>query len=268
VLVALRAGKITEREREAASGTDWLSLMPGDVTIGLANELKGRLPTNAARVDIADLKARRVRAVPLLLQTGLLSLVAGEPAQCRAPNEYARRSLQLMVSSALALGPAGLAPLAAALRARDRAAFAAVVEFIFSRIPRILFKRDSGGAVNPREAVFHASLFTAIVATAAPDVIVEIESASLAGRADILIRFSGAASAEVWLIGVALGDKATAKLGQVQAYAQALEKSTTVYCCAILVKAGDGVKSASQSAGAVLVTTAWSVRKDGVWAAV
>jgi hypothetical protein len=70
------------------------------------------------------------------------------------------------------------------------------------------------------------------------------------------------------VIDVALGDKATAKLGQVQAYAQALDKSTTVYCCAILVRAVKGDKSASQSAGAALVTTAWSVRKGGVWAAV
>ena len=159
-----------------------------------------------------------------------------------------------------------LAPLQAALRARDRAAFSDFAKVLFSRIPRMLFKRDSGGAVGPREAVFHAAFFSALMATAPPGVSVEIEAASLSGRADILVRFSGVQPAEAWVIDVALGDKATAKLGQVQAYAQALSESA-VYCCAILVRAGKGAKSASSAAGAVLVTTAWSTRKDGVWAA-
>jgi len=267
VLVALHSGSISERELDGASGTDWLSLTPGDVAVGLAQELGAGVRTVASRVDVVDLSARRVRAVPLLLQTGLLSLVAGQPAQCRAPNEYARRSLQLMVSSALAVGPVVLAPLAAALRARDRVAFSDLAKRLIAQIPRTLFKRDAGDAVGPREAVFHAALFSALMATATPGVSVEIEASSLAGRADILVRFSGAQPAEAWVIDVALGDKATAKLGQVQAYAQALSEPD-VYCCAILVRAAKGVKSASASAGAALVTTAWSARKGGVWAVI
>ena len=116
VLVSLRAGTITERELDAASGTNWLSLTPGEVVDGLATELQAGANSEPASVDIADLEARRVRAVPLLLQTGLLSLVAGDPRQCRPPNEYARRSLQRMVATALKVEPATLAPFAAALR--------------------------------------------------------------------------------------------------------------------------------------------------------
>ena len=177
VLAALSAGFISERELEGSSGAEWLSLAPGDVAVGLAQELEAGVSTDMARVDVADLRARRVRAVPLLLQTGLLSLVAGQPEQCRAPNEYARRSLQSMVSSALAVRPAELAPLAAALSARDRAAFSHFATLLFARIPRTLFKGDPGGAVDPREAVFHAALFAALMATAPPGVTVGIEVA-------------------------------------------------------------------------------------------
>ena len=229
-------------------------------------ELQAGALAEPASVDVADLEARRVRAVPLLQQTGLLSVVAGRPGLYCAPNEYARRSLQRMVATALKVGPTMLAPFADALHSRDRAAFSAAATLLFEQIPRPLFKRSDGGGGKPREAVYHAALFAALMATAAPNVSVEIEAASLAGRADILVRFSGAAPAEAWVIDVALGANATAKLGQVQAYAQALSEPT-VYCCAMLVRAGAGVKPASVSAGPALVTSAWSVRKDGVWAA-
>jgi hypothetical protein len=61
------------------------------------------LSTNHEALDaqaIFSLEEQRVRAVPLLLQTGLLTLepgpaVAGRPQQCRAPNEYGRRSLSI-----------------------------------------------------------------------------------------------------------------------------------------------------------------------------
>jgi hypothetical protein len=262
VLVALRAGVITERELDGASGTDWLGLAPGDVAAGLAQELGAGVRTDVARFDIADLKARRVRVVPLLLQTGLLSLVAGQPAQCRAPNEYARGSLQRMVSTALEVAPVALAPLAAALNARDRAAFSDFASLLFARIPRTLFKVDPGGAVGPREAVYHAALFAALMAAAPPGVSVEIEASSLPGRADIIVRFSPP-RAEAWVIDVALGANAKAKLGQVQAYALALSEPD-VYCCAVLVRAGKGTRSASAAAArGALVTTAWSARGGG-----
>ena len=104
------------------------------------------------------------------------------------------------------------------------------------------------------------------MAAAPPGVSVEIEASSLPGRADILVRFPGAPRAEAWVIDVALGANAKAKLGQAQAYALALSEPD-VYCCAILVRAGKGVKSASAAAGAVLVTTAWSTRDGSTWVA-
>jgi hypothetical protein len=261
VLVALLEGTITERELDGASGTDWLSLTPGDVTVSLAQELAGGLLADVARVDIADLKARSVRAVPLLLQTGLLSLVVGKPAQCRAPNEYARRSLQHMVSNALVQGPAALAPLAVALRARDRAAFSTATTLLFEQIPRTLFK-TSKGDVRPREAVYHAALFSALKATAPPNVDVQIQVSSARGLADIVITFSDAPHAAAWVIEVGLGSKAAAKLPQAQQYAQALGVSD-VSCCAIVVDADS--KSASVAAGGAIGAYAWSQRVHGAW---
>ena len=84
------------------------------------------------------------------------------------------------------------------------------------------------------------------------------------GRADILVRFPGAQRAEAWVIDVAVGTSAKAKLGQVQAYALALSEPD-VYCYAILVQAGPGAKSASVAADAALVTSAWSTRSGGAW---
>ena len=264
VLTALKAGRITTTEMEGASGTDWLGLTPSSVVAGLAASLQKGVPMNIASVDVTDLKAQRVDVVPLLLQLGLLLPVAGQPTVCRPPNEYAQRSLQLMVSSALVVSPAELAPLAAALRARDRAAFSAFATLLLARIPRTLFKKSAAGAAaSPREAVFHAALFAALVATAPPSVSVEIEASSLPGRADILVRFSGA-RAEAWVIDIALGTNATAKLGQVQQYALALSEPD-VYCCAILVQAGKGVKSASSAGVAAPVSWAWSTRSGGAW---
>ena len=118
VLAALEAGAITECELGAASGTNWLGLVPGSVVTGLAEELlKAGAPAVKMSVDIASIiEARRVHVVPLLLQTGLLSLVPGQSDLCRPPNEYARRSLQLMAATALDAAPAALAGFAAALR--------------------------------------------------------------------------------------------------------------------------------------------------------
>jgi len=125
-------------------------------------------------------------------------------------------------------------------------------------------KRDAGGAVGPREAVSYAALFAALMATAPPSVVVGIEVASLHGRADIFVRFLGAPRAEARVIDVALGANAKAKLGQVHAYALALSEPD-VYCCAILVRASPGVKSASAAVSGVHVTTAWSTRSGGAW---
>jgi len=51
--------------------------------------------------------------------------------------------LQRMVATALKVEPATLAPFAAALRSRDRAAFSAAVRLLFEQIPRTLAWRAS-----------------------------------------------------------------------------------------------------------------------------
>ena len=262
VLVSLRAGTITERELDAASGTNWLSLTPGEVVDGLATELQAGANSEPASVDIADLEARRVRAVPLLLQTGLLSLVAGDPRQCRPPNEYARRSLQRMVATALKVEPATLAPFAAALRSRDRAAFSTAVTRLFELIPRTLFKRDSGGDVGPREAVYHAALFVALKAAEFSNITVQIQSSSQQGVADIVVLFKGAPPTAAWVIEIGVGKDAAAKLPQAQRYALAID-AADVFCCAIVVD--KHAKSASVTANNAALALAWSHRKDGAW---
>jgi len=102
VLKALEARAISERELEAATGANWLGMSPVNVLERLAVELKDGLASDLPIVDLSGLKGGRVRALPLLLQTGLLSLVAGHPQRCGPPNEYARRSLQSMVANAIA----------------------------------------------------------------------------------------------------------------------------------------------------------------------
>ena len=255
VLEALRAGTITERELAAASGIDWLSLTPGDVVQGLAMELQTGALAAPLSVNVADLESRRVRAVPLLLQTGLLSVVPERPGLYFAPNEYARRSMQLMVATALEVKSTTLAPFAAALHSCDREAFTAAVKLLFQQIPRTLFKRDSGGDVGPREAVYHAALFAALKATALPDVDVQIQSSSIHGVADIIVTFSGATA---WVIEIGLGSDAAAKLPQALQYAQTVSEAN-VFCCAIVVNAD--LKSASlAAAGNAAVSVAWLQR--------
>jgi hypothetical protein len=259
--MALRAGVISMRELEAASGTNWLSLTPGAVIEGLAQELQAEDPADAASFDIADLEAQRVHAVPLLLQTGLLSVVAGQPTQRHAPNEYARRSLQRMVSTALQTSPVTLAPFAAALRSRDRAAFSSAVTSLIEKIPSGIFKRDGGEISKTREASYHAALFTALVSTAPSDVIVQIEAASLRGRADIIIRFAGPPHPAAWVVDVGLGSKPAAKLPQARDYSRALDEPD-VYVCAVVIKR---VRPVSVAPGGEAVAIQWMRRVHGVW---
>jgi hypothetical protein len=265
-------GAITEREMEAASGTNWLGLTPGAVVAGLAEERLAGVRAVTTSVYIAELEARRVHVVPLLLQTGLLSLVRGQPGLCRPPNEYARRSLQRMVTVALAAAPAALAGFAAALRGRDRAAFEAATRLLFEQLPRTLFKRavdDERGAL--REAVYHAALFGALTACAPPGVDVQPQAPTHRGAADIVVRFAGAGAAPpaaaVWVLEVGMGggdDAAAAKLQQPQAYARAVAAEAEVHCCAILVAEVLPASAAADrvGGGAELVACAWSRRTD------
>jgi hypothetical protein len=240
VLLALRTGNISEKEMEAASGTNWLSLTPDAIVNGLAKEMVQFNQISLLKIDIADLEAKRIGVVPLLLQTGLLSLVVGKPSTvCSAPNEYARQSLQKMVSTALLTKQSTLMSMTNALQSRDRVAFSTEVKLLFERLPRTLFKRDSGGIVGPREAVYHAALFSALKSTAPHGIDVQIQVFSLRGIADIIIKFAADQMnpAVAWVFEIGVGNNCTtaSKLIQAQEYAIALNEPT-VYCCGIVVK--------------------------------
>ena len=164
-------------------------------------ELQVGALTELASFDVADLEARSVRVVPLLLQTGLLSLVAGTPAQCRAPNEYARRSLQRLVAKVLSLPPAKILPLTAALRARDRAAFAAMAHLLVAKTPRTIMKQAPDGVDENlvRESAYHSLLFGALIAAAPSGVDVYVEVSVNVGVADIVVKFAGEQPV-VWIL--------------------------------------------------------------------
>jgi hypothetical protein len=219
MLAALRAGTISERELggepSAALGADWLRLTPGVVMEGLAQELQNEYCAKELRVNIAEVDAQRVHVVPLLQKMGLLSIVAGQPTQHHAPNEYARRSLQRMqlapneyarcslqrmVSHALQTPLATLAPFAAALRSRDRAAFSMAVTSLLEKIPRTIFQREGGVNAAMREAAYQAALFAALVSSAPDGVYVQIKATERSGRADIILRFTGPPHPAAWAL--------------------------------------------------------------------
>jgi hypothetical protein len=170
--------------------------------------------------------------------------------------------MQQMVSTALKVELTTLAPFAAAQRSRSRAAFSAAVARLFEQLPRTIFKHDGQEKEKPREAVYHASLFSALKATEQSGVNVQIQSASMRGVADIVVHFSGAPHAAAWVIEIGIGKDAAAKLPQAQDYAQALGVAD-VFCCAIVVN--EDVKSASVKAGGAALSVAWSQRVGSAW---
>ena len=273
VLKALQAGAISTREMEAASGTNWLGLAPASVIEGLVLELQRGVRASVASVDVADLEAQRVRVVPLLLQTGLLSAVQGQPLQCRPPNEYARQSLQRMVETALAVEPAALAPFAAALHARDRGAFIAATRGLFERIPRSLLKKSAGGDKRVlRESTYHAALFSALMASAPLGVVVTPQAPTHRGLADIVVCFPGV-QPQVWILELGVGGRAGdvgAKLVQAQAYSGAYPPAEhEAYCCAIIVAdvaAASSAPAGSSPSVGELVQHRWARRSQaGAW---
>ena len=227
------------------------------------------MSADTTQVNIADLESRSVHVVPLLLQTGLLSFVEGQPQQCRPPNEYARLSLQSMLKEALAASPAALHGFFDALSERDAAAFEAATSLIFEKLPRTLFKRTvAGERASLRESVYHGALGTALLICAPPGVTVEQQAATHRGLADIVVKFSGDAThpPAVWVLEVGIGGAcdAAAKVLQLQAYARAVDSQADVHCCAILIA---NVPPASSAKGRApfgsgdLVHFAWSQQR-------
>jgi hypothetical protein len=229
VLKSLRAGAISERELEAASGTNWLSLTPGAVVEGLAAELASGEASEASCVDIADLEAQRVRVVPLLLQTGLLSAVPGQPQLCRPPNAYARQSLERMMATATRTRTAKMPPFTAALELRDRVAFTALLRLVFADLPIKALPRT--------EATYHSALFCSLRWSAPPGVVVRLEAAQRSGASDIVIQFAGPKGAvdAVWIVEVAIGAPADMKPLQSLRYAENFGEEVAVLCCAMSV---------------------------------
>jgi hypothetical protein len=264
VLSALRAGVITQREMEAASGVNWLGLTPGDLVHSLAVELgRGTRSGSPASFDVADLEGRRVRAVPLLLQTGLLTVEPGQVQRCHPPNEYARASLQAMLTSALA-GEDGwqqctleFSALFSSLSKRSPAAFSDAAAQILRRVPGAMLKgsKAAGGSGGVRESGYHAALAGALVAGAPLGVRVELAASSMSGRADIVVRFGGGLA---WVLEIGVGRAGgTEKLQQAQAYG-CDQSESEVLCCSVVVAPQ---VSASAAGGATRrVDCAWSKR--------
>jgi len=259
VLLALDAGRLTATEMAAASGTDWLGLTPGAV-LQDAFFLAESIPRPADDlVDLAGFNDGRVHAVPLLLQTGLLSLIAGDAEACRPPNKYARVSLQRMLESALAVktDTLPLPALAAALEARDRAAFQAEATRLLEVVPNALIKVGV-----PREAPFHGALLGAILASVGASATVVPEMQFQRGRTDIVVTFP-LEPAATWIFEVGRGDSASelrSKHRQAEAYALGLSSSTTVTCCAILAGEPKPASAAAKRAGTVFGFS-WSQRQ-------
>ena len=272
VLTALEHGSITQFEMDASSGSNWLGLTPGDLALGLVGELQGgKKVEKASSFDIADLEKRRVRAVPLLLQAGLLSLVhpqlKAQPMLCRPPNKYARSSLNSMLQSAMDADSTGLdlamGDLHAALMLRSPGTFSEAVKALLLQLPSAMFKDAVTKKGEVREACFHASLACALLVSAQVGVRVDLESGSAGGRADIIVRFGDAA----WVLEVGVGGNSDAKLAQAQVYGEA-QTEKSVLCCAVVVT----TKGSASTAGAdgvppVQVTCTWSERTVALGAA-
>ena len=285
VLTALAMGELTELELDGASGTNWLGMTPSTVLHELMLKLQDPIPVAskfASSLDIADLQAHRVVVIPLLLQTGVLTLVPGLPTarelKCALPNEYARRSLQRMVETALP--GVKVSEMVAALHARSPKAFNAAARQMLERAPNTVLK--AGGT---RESLYQLGIFGAMCcALPYSDATVSAEYNTQRGKLDILAVFHRAPET-TWIIEVGIVENTTpkrgrgtqpprssqggageAKLEQAQQYAKAFPHPN-LYCCAALASAK--TQPASTGANGPIVTFAWSRRvrggDDPVW---
>jgi hypothetical protein len=244
VLCTLDEGEIAVREMAAARKVNWLGLSPRELSEELVRELVGRgAPVDNSLADIADLQSQHIRAIPLLLQIGLLSLhtgqktTQGQQLQYHPPNEYARRSLQVMAKNALSVSRSVLSSMNSSMVACDHGAFSAAAQLVLTQIPITLFKLSTSN--NPQKLCkdedFYGRLITAIFCTAPLGVCIIPQAASQVGLADIVVDFRGAQREVIWMID--LGEEGTAadKLAQVVLHAAAYGPSVEVLCCAMVV---------------------------------
>ena len=260
VLQALDAGTITTREMEAASGTNWLGLSPIVVLQRLAEDLQqpSNLKSSTASVDIANLEAQKVAVVPLLLQTGLLTVLPGRVQECRPPNEYARQSLERMLATAMDANTAKLPQFTAALQLRDRAAFTDLLRLVIADLPLKTLPHN--------ESAYHSALYCSLRWSAPLGVNIRLEDATRSGASDITIEFAGAKEVDtVWIVELGIDTPVDTKLAQAQRYAEHLDEKTNVLCCAMSVEhpvsasvTARQPKGTQSTAGAISVK--WSQR--------
>ena len=271
VLAALDAGEIAQKEAEGASESSWLGIAPRVLVEPLTAALLGGAPADASRACVADLPARRVDALPLLLQLGLLSPTPGRPTVVRPPNAFAVQSLQRMARVALAVESADFGRMAAALRARDRAAFAAAAAALIGSVSRRRPEAHAGAvrARALRKADCLGGLVLAMCLPSLPGVFVSARR----GTAGVVVVKFGGPQAAAWVIRLAFncpgGAAATLVRWQTER-CQGLRAARAfgaaeVHCCALVVKRAAGA-SAAGGGRAVAVDHAWARHTAEGWA--
>ena len=220
MLSALEAGRITGEELQGASSYLWLGVQPAALLDSLGS---AHLTQGETCIDIADLEAKVVRAAPLLLQTGLLTLMPREdpnaaaaaldsPVRLVPPNEFARATLRTTAARSVGMQQAkakGLTDISRqlleALQSRNHASFQGHLLKALSNISARTTKDKmlaDGATPPPREAPYHTFLHGLLLGALEPSVgRVSTEVTSLQGDADIVLHLEpspglgGAASA-------------------------------------------------------------------------
>ena len=265
VLSSLSNGRITGMELEGASSHLWLGVPSSKLLQDLAGGLAAE---GATALDIADMEEEKLNVVPLLLQTGLLTLVHGKaaagvaqavgggrkggkasPVLVAAPNEYARRTIRKAVAKMVEVNAEDLSDIASklvsALQHRDHSSFQAQLHEALSCISG----RTTGKAAAshfPREAAapYHTFLHGLLLAVVPESVAALMaEAPSAQGDADLVLLLEatdgagggGVHPSEVWILEVGLGIKTDAKVEQAKRYASKYAVSQDVMVCAVLV---------------------------------
>jgi hypothetical protein len=284
VLTALEAGRITGEELQGASSYLWLGVQPAALLDSLGS---AALTQGETCIDIADLEAKVVNAAPLLLQTGLLTLLPREtpaaaaaafdsPVRLAPPNEFARATLRATAARSVGMQQAKARDLATigrqlleALQSRSHASFQGHLLTALSSISARTTKNKMlavGATPPPREAPYHTFLHGLLLGVLEPSVgRVSTEVASAQGDADIVLHLEpglgrgGAPPSAVWILEVGLGStegQLAAKVDQGKAYAKQFA-AVDVLVCALLVNMDKGKLSFS-----------WARRAScGAWAA-
>ena len=251
VVSVLAEGTLMMTELEGVTGTQWLGLAPDAVIGGLEAGVTGRhssrlsITDSRARFDIADLEAKRVHVVPLLLQIGLLTLCGTSEERgvvvVRTPNAYARQSILRLLEVAMPSVAAVVPAVVLALQQRNRAAFTEQAFAALAAVPNRMFKADPVGARKggEREAGFHAVLLGLLLACSIPGrTHAGAEVSTQAGSSDIVVTLTAPSEQPtVWVfeVGSGAGVTLTNKMAQVKEYTEVYASTVDVTCCAVFV---------------------------------